>query len=311
MSRARSYSDRLSPTRAPRAIIPIAMMKKLLFQFDTDALPSAFDTVVGYDGGADHVLSWGGLSPENVRPLVEGAIFTRSPKDKKNTAIFIGGSNMVAGQNLLQAVRKVFFADFRVSVMLDSNGSNTTAAAGVAKLLKSGTLAGKRAVVLAGTGPVGQRAAVMLVREGAAEVVITSRQQSRAEAACRDLRERFGVDLVPRQAFSCDDRGRAIEGAEVVFAAGAAGVELLQPAHWQDNPTLELMADANATPPIGIGGTDMMDRGTNRYGKIVWGAIGFGTLKLALHRACIARLFETNDLVLDAEEIFAIAKTMA
>ncbi|MDV3241772.1 MAG: methylenetetrahydrofolate dehydrogenase, partial [Methylocaldum sp.] len=95
------------------------------------------------------------------------------------------------------------------------------------------------------------------------------------------------------------------------FAAGAAGVELLEERHWQDNPSIELVADANATPPIGIGGTDMMDRGTDRNGKIVWGAIGFGTLKLALHRACIAKLFESNDQILDAEEIFEIAKTMA
>ena len=71
------------------------------------------------------------------------------------------------------------------------------------------------------------------------------------------------------------------------------------------------MADANATPPIGIGGTDMMDRGEVRHGKIIWGAIGFGTLKLAVHRACVARLFESNDQVFDAEEIFALAKTMA
>jgi hypothetical protein len=286
-------------------------MKKLLFQFDTDPYPSVFDTVVGYDGGADHVIGHGALTPDNVGPLVEGTIFTRAPKDKKNTAIFIGGSNMVAGQELLKAVKKKFFADFRVSVMLDSNGSNTTAAAGVAKLLSSGNIAGKRAVVLAGTGPVGQRAAVMLAQEGTAEVVITSRRQARAEQACRDMKARFGVDLVPLEAFDNDARGRAIENAQIVFAAGAAGVELLQPRHWQDNPTIELMADANATPPLGIGGTDMMDRGAERNGKIVWGAIGFGTLKLALHRACIAKLFEAHNQVLDAEEIFAIAKTMA
>jgi len=33
-------------------------------------------------------------------------------------------------------------------------------------------------------------------------------------------------------------------------------------------------------------------------------------LKIAVHRACIARLFESNDVVLDAEQIFEIAKTM-
>ncbi len=71
------------------------------------------------------------------------------------------------------------------------------------------------------------------------------------------------------------------------------------------------MADANATPPLGIEGTDMMDKGKDRNGKIIWGAIGFGTLKLALHRACIDKLFERNDQVFDAEEIFALAKSMA
>ncbi len=285
-------------------------MKKLLFQLDTDTYPSVFDTVVAYDGGADHVIGHGGLTPENVGPLVEGTIFTRAPKDKKNTAIFIGGSNMVAGQELLKAVKNKFFADFRVSVMLDSNGSNTTAAAGVAKLLGSGAIAGKRAVVLAGTGPVGQRAAVMLAREGAAEVSLTSRRMERAEQACRDMKTRFGVDLIPVEAFDNDARGKAIAQAHIVFAAGAAGVELLEARHWQNHPHIELMADANATPPIGIGGTDMMDRAADRHGKIVWGAIGFGTLKLALHRACIAKLFESHKQVLDAEEIFAIAKEM-
>ena len=284
-------------------------MKKLLFQLDTDPHAAVFDTVVAYDGGADHVIGHGGCTPQNVRPLVEGAIFTRAPKEKKFTAIFVGGSDMVAGEHLFKAVQKVFFADFRVSIMLDSNGSNTTAAAGVAKLLSSGTLAGKNAVVLAGTGPVGRRVAVMLAGEGA-RVALTSRQMARAVQACKDVRERFNVEIEPVEAFDNDARGKAIEGAQVVFAAGAAGVQLLNAQHWQDNSTIEIMADANATPPLGIEGTDMMDKGKERNNKIIWGAIGFGTLKLALHRACIGKLFERNDQVFDAEQIFALAKSM-
>lgn len=285
-------------------------MKKLLFQFDTDPHPAVFDTVVAYDGGADHVIGHGGLTPESVGALVEGAIFTRPPKDKKSTAIFIGGSDLIAGQELLKAVKKRFFGDFRVSVMLDSNGSNTTAAAAVAKLARSGTLAQKKAVILAGTGPVGQRAAVMLAREGAI-VSITSRRLAKAEQACRDMKERFGVELTPIEAADNEARGAVLTDAQILFATGAAGVTLLDLRYWQDNPVIEMMADANATPPFGIEGTDMMDRGTDRHGKIVWGAIGFGTLKLALHRACIARLFESNNQILDAEEIFATAKAMA
>ncbi len=285
-------------------------MKKLLFQFDTDTHPASFDTVVAYDGGADHVITHGGVTPENVRPLVEGCIFTRPPKAKKNTAIFVGGSQMVKGQELFNAIQSFFFMDFRVSVMLDSNGSNTTAAAAVAKLASSGSLKGKKAVVLAGTGPVGQRAAVMLAQEGA-KVSITSRHIFNAEQACYAMKERFGVDLTPIEAATPDERAEAIAEANIVLATGAAGVELLKPEHWQNNPALEMMADANATPPLGIGGTDMMDKGQNRHGKIIWGAIGFGTLKLALHRACIAKLFEDNRLILDAEEIFQLAKEMA
>lgn len=285
-------------------------MKKLLFQFDTDAHPSVFDTVVAYDGGADHVIGHGNLTPDNVGALVDGTIFTRAPKDKKNTAIFIGGSNMAAGQKLLAAVQKHFFPGFQVSVMLDSNGSNTTAAAAVAKLAGSAPLAGKKAVVLAGTGPVGQRAAAMMALEGA-EVSITSRHIFNAEKACFAMKERFDVDITPLEAGDYDSRAAAIADANIVLATGAAGVELLKPEHWQNNPHLQLLADANATPPVGIGGTNVMDKGQERHGKIVWGAIGFGALKLALHRACIAKLFDDNKQVFDAEIIFALAKEMA
>lgn len=286
-------------------------MKKLLLQFDTDPHPSVFDTVVAYDGGADHVVGYGGVHAAKVNALVEGAMFTRAPKDKKNTAIFIGGSNLEAGQLLFNAVQNQFFDNFRVSVMLDSNGSNTTAAAMVAKLLTSGPIAGKLVVILGGTGPVGQRAAVMLAREGAAEIRITSRHLAKAEQAAAEIRSRFGIEVIPIAAPDLDARARSIEHAEIVVATGATGVELLKPKHWQHNTRLELIADTNATPPLGIGGIELFDRGAERSGKKVWGAIGFGSLKLALHRACIGKLFESNQLVLDAEEIFAIAKTMA
>ena len=286
------------------------LMKKLLFQFDTDSHPSVFDTVVAYDGGADHVIGHGHIHPDNVGALVDGCIFTRAPKDKKNTAIFIGGSDMQAGQALLDAVVDHFFPGFRVSVMLDSNGSNTTAAAAVAKIASSCALAGQKAVILAGTGPVGQRAAAMMAMEGA-QVTITSRTLANAERACLAVKTRFGVDIQALAAADDDSRAQAISCAQIVLATGASGVQLLQPEHWQDNPHLKVLADANATPPLGIGGTDMLDKGEMRHGKIIWGAIGFGALKLALHRACIAKLFEDNKQVLDAENIFALAKQMA
>ena len=285
-------------------------MKKLLLQLDPDPIAATFDTVVAYDGGADHVVTYSNIDPENVHWITDGAIFTRAPKEKRFTAIFVGGSSMAKGEALFKAVKKKFFADFRVSVMLDSNGSNTTAAAGVAVMARNRSLAGKQAVVLAGTGPVGMRAAVMLAREGAT-VSLTSRNMERAQAACDQIRARFGLDVTPLQAESNEDRAQALRGAHLCFATGAAGVQLLEKAHWQDNPTLELVADANATPPLGVDGVEMFDKAKDRSGKVAWGAIGFGALKLAVHRACIGKLFEANDRVFDAEEIYAVAKEMA
>jgi Methylene-tetrahydromethanopterin dehydrogenase, N-terminal./Tetrahydrofolate dehydrogenase/cyclohydrolase, NAD(P)-binding domain. len=278
-------------------------MKKLLVQLDTDAQSSLFDTVVAYDGGADHVVSYPAITPENVGGLVEGAIFTRGPKDKKNTALFIGGGNLAAGEALMQAVQQRFFGKFRVSVMLDSNGANTTAAACVAWLVRDRSVAGKRAVVLGGTGPVGQRVAVMLSQAGA-QVAITGRQLARTEQVCLAIRERFGYSVEAVEAPGLAERGEVICGAQIVVSTGASGVAMLSENQWQGLPGLELLADANASPPLGIAGIDMMDRATQRHGILTFGPLGFGALKLALHRECISCLFESNDMVLDAREIF-------
>lgn len=286
------------------------MTKKLLFLLDTDPVPSVFDTVVGYDGGADHVIGYGGVTPENVGALVDGTIFTRGPKEKQYTAIFVGGGSMIAGEALFTAVKKRFFSNFRVSVMLDSNGSNTTAAAGVALLAKAKPLLGKKAIVLAGTGPVGMRAAAMLHIEGA-EVALTSRSKQRADAASRAIHDRFGFAPQSIEAYDNEARARAIKGAHIVFAAGAIGVPLLDEKDWQSNSTIELIADCNAQPPLGIGGIEAIDKGKERHGKIVVGALGLGGLKLKLHRDCVGQLFESSEQVFDAENIYAQAKTLA
>ena len=284
-------------------------MKQILFQLDTDPIPNTFDTVVAYDGGADHVSCRGNVKPSTVGTMVDGAVFTRPPKQKKNTALFVTGSNMGEGEAVLASIRNHFFGDFRVSVMLDSNGSNTTAAAAVAYVGRHLDLRGKRAVVLAGTGPVGQRAGVMLAQEGA-EVVLSSRRVDRAETACEAMHRRFKVDLIPAAAGDPAALRRVLEGANILIATGAAGVQLLHESGWRDLPDLEILLDANATPPLGIEGIDLMDRATERHGKLCYGAIGFGSFKLEVHRACIAKLFESNDVVLDAPEIFALAKEM-
>ena len=285
-------------------------MKKLLFLFDTDPYASVFDTVVAYDGGADRVASYANVTPDNVGTLVDGTIFTRGGKEKQNTAIFVGGGDMGKGEALLKAVKKKFFGPFRVSVMLDPNGSNTTAAAGVALLAKATKLRGKKAVVLAGTGPVGMRASALLAQEGA-DVSLTSRSKERAENAAKAIEARFGVKVRPVQGADEAARAKDLEGTQIVFAAGAIGIELVKTSHWEGNPTIEAVADVNAQPPLGLEGIEATDKGKERDGKLCFGALGIGGLKLKLHRACIGQLFENPEQVLDAEHIYALAKEMA
>jgi hypothetical protein len=285
-------------------------MKKLLFLFDTDEMPSVFDTVVGYDGGADHVTGYANVTPDSVGALVDGCIFTRGGKDKQNTAIFVGGGNMAKGEALFEKIKKHFFGPFRVSVMLDSNGSNTTAAAGVALLADAMKLKGKKAVVLAGTGPVGMRAAGFLGMEGC-DVTITSRTKERAEETAKVIEKRFGIKVAGAAGATDEERAAACKDANVIYSAGAIGVQLLSKSAWMDNPNVEMVADVNAQPPLGIEGIEATDKGKKYGDKLAFGALGIGGLKLKLHRACIGKLFDSTDGLFDAEEIYKLAKEMA
>ncbi len=284
-------------------------MKKILLQLDSDRFASVFDAITAYDAGVDQVLSYGGVTLEEVRNLVYGAMFTRGGEALKNTAIFIGGSSVPVGEAMLKAVLDTFFGTTRVSVMADPNGSNTTAAAAVLKIVGAIPAQGKRAVIFAGTGPVGVRSATLLAREGA-QVAITSRSLERAQEACQRIRERFGLEVTPLEVREGDSARRALEGAHIVLTTGAAGIELVPKELWMEVPTIQVLADVNAVPPTGIGGIKPTDDGKEREGRIAFGALGIGGLKMKIHRAAVARLFEANDLVLDVEEIYAIGKAL-
>ena len=285
------------------------MTKKLLYQFDTDTTASVFDSVVAYDGGADQVTGIGNVNPQNVLAMVDGCIYTRAPKDKQFTAIFVGGSSLTEGQAVFDAIKKRFFSNFRVSVMFDSNGSNTTAAAAVANIVNTCDVSGKKAVILGGTGPVGQRAAALLSLEKA-DVFITSRSIEKAEQISAEINERFDTNVKALPGGTNDERVSSILGASIVMATGASGVVLLNKKDWIESQSIEVVCDANAMPPLGIEGVELNDKAKEIGGKKAFGAIGFGGLKISVHRECVSRLFHSNDGIFDAEEIYRIAKEM-
>jgi methylenetetrahydrofolate/methylenetetrahydromethanopterin dehydrogenase (NADP+) len=289
--------------------LEVRKMQKILVQLDSDPFASVFDAITAYDAGADLVLQYAGVTPEAVLNLVYGAIFTRGIEDLKNSAVFVGGSSVELGEKMLKVVKKAFLGPLQVSAMLDANGCNTTAAAAVAKLVSRGELAGKKVVVMAGTGPVGLRAAAMLAQEGA-QVVISSRTPQRAEAACVSIQERFGLQVGTGAAFDEESTRNLLENACAVLCTGAAGITLVPESVWVEHPTLEVLADVNAVPPLGVEGIKPGWDGKERHGKVLFGALGIGGLKMKVHRTSVARLFEQNDLILDAEEIYAVAREL-
>jgi len=286
--------------------------RKILIQLDSDADPSVFDRVVAVDAGADEVFSYGGVRPETVRDKVHGAIFTRGPKDLAKTAFFIGGSDVTAGERLLAEVQRHMLPQFglRVSVLLDSNGANTTAAAAVRSAARHLDLSRAKALVLGGTGPVGQRVALLLALHGA-EVRLASRQHERAALAVMAIQGKTPqAHLTPIAVAGPNDLAAALADRTVVFAAGAAGVVLLPKAERLACKTLRVAVDLNAVPPLGVEGVEAGDKGKDRDGVIGYGALGVGDLKMKVHRAAVARLFESNDQVLDAEQVYALAQTL-
>lgn len=284
-------------------------MQKLLVQLDTAVQPSVFDRIVAFDGGADHVLSYGSVTPATVRDLVHGAIFTRGPAELRHTAIFIGGTDIAAGDRLLTAVRDTFFGPFRVSVMLDANGANTTAVAAVGRIHEAvGDVRDRRIVVLAGSGPVGSRVAGLLSAAGA-HVTVTSRTDAGGSLAAR-IEQRFGAHVHEAVVAGATAARAVLDGADVVVAAGPAGITVAPKDAWATHTSIRVLVDLNAVPPAGIEGVEPTDKAVARGSATSYGALGVGSLKMKLHRACIARLFEDNARVLDAETIADVARDL-
>jgi len=284
---------------------------KILIQLDSDPQPSVFDRVVATDAGVDHLFSYGNVKADQVEALVHGAVFTRSPQDLQRTALFIGGADVAIGEQILAAVTDVFQrTGLSVSVMLDSNGSNTTAAAAVRAATRHMDVGSAKVLVLGGTGPVGQRSALLLARLGA-DVRLGSRQVPRAEAVCQAIRVKLpNAKLQAASTATSADGPKAIEGRDIVIAAGAAGAVLLPLKIRSTCKTLRLAIDLNAVPPVGIEGIEVFDKAVTRDETVCYGAIGVGGTKMKIHRAAIAAMFERNDLIFDAEQIYDLALTL-
>jgi methylenetetrahydrofolate/methylenetetrahydromethanopterin dehydrogenase (NADP+) len=288
-------------------------VKKVLLQLDTDEHPSPFDAIVAHDADVDVLLSHGNVKPEDARALVQDAFFTRGPDDLKNTAVWVGGKQVTAGEEVFAEVQKAYFGPFKVSVMLDSNGCNTTAGTTIARIAKARSLDGSRAVVL-GLGAVGLRSATLLQGEGCGVTVASlpadlfgdDRPYHRPRGLA--VAEQLGLEI--REPADRSELEATLDGAQIVLAAGPAGVEVLRRDAWAAADSVELLADYNAAEPLGIEDTKATDDLADYDGKLVLGALAIGGPKMKVHKACVRRLFESNDQVLDTDAVYEVAKEL-
>jgi hypothetical protein len=155
---------------------------------------------------------------------------------------------------------------------------------------------------------VGQRVARLLAGKGA-QVRVGSRQASRAAGVCEAIRARVpAAQVEPVGTADPADLRTALAGCELVVSAGAAGVVLLPRALRAACPDLRVAIDLNAVPPLGVEWVDATDKEATREGMLCYGALGVGGTKMKIHKRAVATLFERNDQVLDAEQVYALAQ---
>jgi methylenetetrahydrofolate/methylenetetrahydromethanopterin dehydrogenase (NADP+) len=282
-------------------------MKKILIQLDTDLHPSAFDAIAAYDADVDVVIPYGQITAENLADVVQGAIFPRGPDGLANTSFWVGGSKVRDGEAVFDAAQKLFFKPFKPSIMLDSDGSNTTAAAAVARVRGAARLEGSRAAVI-GVGPVGLRTAELLRRE-AAEVTMFTFPPDVMEGGHRrasgiPVAQEAGFEVV--EPTSSDELDGTLAGHAVVFAAGPSGTQILRRSGWAQQG-VRVVVDYAAAEPVGIESVDRGDNLEEEDGVLKLGALAVGGPKMKLQKACIRAMFETKGTVLDVEGVYDVA----
>jgi methylene-tetrahydromethanopterin dehydrogenase len=279
---------------------------------------SPFDANMALDAGWIHALPYINVEPSEVQGLVQDAIFSRSPKNLKRTGIFIGGRDTKQAIDMLKMAKRSMFPPFEVSVFADPSGAFTTAASMVAAVERElmskfdTSLKGKNILVLGGTGPVGQVVSVIAAQDGA-HVKLIGRQLDKAQIIADMCNNEFGEGKIAIEAGADANKAEYIKTADVVFATGAAGIELLSAELIASGPQLKVAVDANAVPPSGIAGVDPFHNGTpiegSQSGAVGLGAMAIGNIKFQTQMLLLKKMIDSDKPVyLHFEHAFETAR---
>lgn len=295
-------------------------MKKvsILHLFTAAKNASPFDVNMAYDAGFDKIMPYTNVLPNEVVPLTQDAMFSRSPSGVKLESVFVGGRDIDIAMDMLKAAKGCMFPPFQMSVMADPSGAFTTAAAMVAKvnaaLEKLGSdLRGTSVVIIGASGPVGSCAAVIAAEEGANVTLAAHHSLDDMVQHAEKLFKRYGVMLGVMDASNETAKSALLSSTQVALCCGPAGVRVVSKAQMKANPSLQVVADVNAVEPLGAEGVDVRDDGvlvdgTNIVGV---GALAIGNVKYATqHELLKSMLVAEQPVYLDFLSAYAKAKTL-
>ena len=279
---------------------------------------SPFDVNMALDAEFDSVTPYTGVTLDDITPLVQDAMFSRSPRDAGRTAVFIGGKDVGLALDMMERLRGTLLKPFEISAFADPAGSFTTAAAMVAcvekilKQKKAKLLGQTKFVIFGATGPVGYTSGVIAAMEGA-DVILAGRELSRVTAKADEIKQRFGLDVRAVQAKTPKEFSSALAGKEVALCAAAAGVQVLSATMLAAAKSLLVAADVNAVPPSGVEGLDLVAKGVELAGGVLGiGPLVVGNLKYKTEAGLFQRMAASSrPISLDFRDAFALAREIA
>ncbi len=281
---------------------------------------SPFDVNMAADAGLDTLFPYTGVDVSEVGAITQDAMFSRDPANAARTGLFIGGRDALAALEMMDMARKAMFPPFTISVMVDPSGAFTTAAALVAvverALRRTGVdgLKERNVQVYGATGVVGGVAAVIAALAGARVTLVSHRGLPPVQTKADAFHQRFGVELACADAPDDAAKEALLADAEVVFACGRAGMQILSARHLAVAGRLLAAADINAVPPSGIEGVAAKDDGAPLPGGrgVGIGALAVGNVKFRVQHSLLQRLAETKNAVyLDFREAYDAARQLA
>ncbi len=296
----------------------------ILHMFTPGAQMSPFDVNMAADAGYQVLTPYCQVTLDQITGLTQDAIFSRGPKGVARTGIFIGGRDVLLAADMLERARAAMVPPFVVSTFADPSGSYTTAAGLVAFTEAAlrrhhGTdLAGKRVLMLGGTGTVGRIAGVLCAQLGATALLSSHKGAAAAQDAAQQTGTRFGVELHGVSGHGSADLRAALAEADVVMGVAAAGVQVMSVDDRAHARRMLVAADVNAVPPEGLAGVGVMDSakpipGTQAVGI---GALAIGDIKYQVQHRLLMRMraaeqpvsFSFGDAFAVAREVLAEAE---